>query len=643
MITFIGDDILQATDGGTQIATVFPQAGVVVTLPGIHATQRAAYLDHVDAQRRTQGLPGLNEAEREAILETSVDLIVKEGKILIRPDPNRMDLAFEADTLLQERVSKRRIHFLFVSDPRVRHAISQRGEAWRIYALPRSAEQIKRLISGARISAGGRAIYYYNALCGIRILTCQEFAKLGEFCDEELRPHLVEIATLAGRHNIRGYPELQPFMIQGNFSIADMAQVPWATLTPLDLRQKFAQWYARYLAAVASGFERDDIEDAPWRNHMYAALVGHEDDELSESDLLGLSAEYFMQIEWLPGARIENGEIIFDSVSDEQAASGDVGPCDMVVHGLICNLMQEQSDLEFINIGRVISSLSKRTASSGRREVYVEHFRTTGANQDTLQIIRMQKWGVREHLDDGKDLLRAMIEADEYTDFIMDRRLGCRQLGMRLSPRVSVRKVMERYDGQQKGAVGTTIRSTYFQREYLVGLASDKIPNSKLKDRAYATALARCLGEAAAPNMIVGRCDPEGRVIFDDGDEVVVEDEDGMPATIVVADHTATFGDYRGELMRAAPAYADAINRRAASVAELEEFTQAFLEGFLTRFRHILADYHSRPRAYDALFRNRRCDPAGNLAFRWKLVLSRLNQAHPDELAQEIRRHVKRR
>jgi hypothetical protein len=274
--------------------------------------------------------------------------------------------------------------------------------------------------------------------------------------------------------------------------------------------------------------------------------------------------------------------------------------------------------------------------------VYVEHFRTAGAAQDTLQIIRMQKWGVREHLDEGKDMLRAMVESEEYTDYIMDRRLGCRQLGMKLSQRVWVRKVAERYEGKQRAAVGMPIWSTYFQREYLVGLASDKIPTSKLKDRRYAVALARCLGEAAAPNMIVGRCDSKGTVIFDDGDEVVMEDEEGLPESIVVADHTATFGDYRGELIRSAPAYADAINRRAAWVPNVEEFTQAFLEGFLARFRQILADYRARPRAFDALFRNRRCDPAGNLAFRWKLVLSRLNQADPEELAAAIRQHVKR-
>ena len=44
----------------------------------------------------------------------------------------------------------------------------------------------------------------------------------------------------------------------------------------------------------------------------------------------------------------------------------------------------------------------------------------------------MQKWGIREHLDEGKRLLDAIIQSEEYTEYILDRRLGCRQLGMNL-------------------------------------------------------------------------------------------------------------------------------------------------------------------------------------------------------------------
>jgi hypothetical protein len=211
---------------------------------------------------------------------------------------------------------------------------------------------------------------------------------------------------------------------------------------------------------------------------------------------------------------------------------------------------------------------------------------------------------------------------------------------MNLPPRTSVRRVAECYDGCQKTLRGITIRSPYFQREYVGGIASDKIPASKLRDPRYALALARLLGRAAAPNMILGRCNSDGHVIFDDGDEMVVQDAGGLPIDIVVADHTSTFGDYRGELDRAAPAYAEAVNRRAPLVPDPAGFAQAFLDGFRTRFLEIQRDYRARQRAFDALFRHRPCDPAGNLAFRWKLILARLARARPDDLVAAIQAHI---
>ena len=48
----------------------------------------------------------------------------------------------------------------------------------------------------------------------------------------------------------------------------------------------------------------------------------------------------------------------------------------------------------------------------------------------------------------------------------------------------------------------------------------------------------RLLGRAAAPNLIVGRGDVGGKPLFDDGDEVLLEDAAKMPLEIVVADNT---------------------------------------------------------------------------------------------------------
>jgi hypothetical protein len=126
-------------------------------------------------------------------------------------------------------------------------------------------------------------------------------------------------------------------------------------------------------------------------------------------------------------------------------------------------------------------------------------------------------------------------------------------------------------------------------------------------------------------------------VIFDDGDEVLVEDAEGIPTGIVVTDHTATFGDYWRSLEEAAPGYAKPLNRRLAAVPDQGAFVQAYLEGFLKRFTEIQRDYARRQRAFDALFRHRIADPAGNLAYRWKLVLARLQKADAERLVEAIR------
>ena len=52
------------------------------------------------------------------------------------------------------------------------------------------------------------------------------------------------------------------------------------------------------------------------------------------------------------------------------------------------------------------------------------------------------------------------------------------------------------------------------------------------------------------------RCDEDGGVLFDDGDEMALEDDHGLPVEIVVADHTGSFRDYQGEFAQYAKDYA---------------------------------------------------------------------------------------
>ncbi|MFT3785177.1 MAG: hypothetical protein QM770_03305 [Tepidisphaeraceae bacterium] len=285
--------------------------------------------------------------------------------------------------------------------------------------------------------------------------------------------------------------------------------------------------------------------------------------------------------------------------------------------------------------------MSRRiTGQAGRRDVYIAQYRVRGRQQDHLQMIRFHKWGVRERLDEGKPLLQAMIESEEYTDYIMDRRLACRQLGMNLPPRGSTHRIQEQYFGKNRALHGITIWSPYYRRAYIAGISSDKLPVHKLHDAAYAFRLAELLGHAAASNIIVGRTLADGSPVFDDGDEVIVEDVAGHIADIIVSDHTGAFTDFKTDLALTAPAYAAPIMRRAAHLPDPIAFTEAYCNAFEQRFRQLQNDYRRRGPAFDALLQHRPRDPAGNLAYRWQMILQRLNNADATVLANIIRKRA---
>ncbi len=644
-ITILGDHPFDKGPGGrlkSRIGTAFPWSNALVTLPGIHAMQRRAYLDYLNQQRQTEALPPLSVQEENLEWNTAVDLIFDDGTILIRPDPDNMPLAFQADDMLQELVSKLRIRFLGVLNAKVREAIKRRGECWRISPLPKTPDEMRQMIPASRMALNGREIYYYSQSTGVRYLTCQEFAALDNLDDTEFCQHLVEIQRFSGQARARGQAEIVFFAADASFTQADFAGYDFVAMDTAERRAVFKKLLDKFVRAVAPELRRDDLEIAEWRNRMVAALIGQDDQTLSEESLLSLSPEFFMQIEWLPGGRIEGGELILDSILEE-TGDGDAERQrlrDDKPQKFIFNFVREYGDLEHVNVGRVIGSLSRRPALYGRRDVYIAVLKQRDTDKEIVSIIRMQKWGVREHLDQGRPLIEAMIRSEEYTEYILDRRLGCRQLGMNLPMRVVAKKIAERYSYSPHDGYG--IWSPYFEREYIRGMATDKVPLCRFENQEFAVRCAWLLGAAAAPNIIVGRCDQGGYPLFDDGDEVLLEDPQGMPAEIIVADHTGTFNDYLSLLQNFAAEYAKPVHRRMEHVPDPKEFIEAYLEGFVGRFSRIQDDYRRRRKAFDMLFKYRPRNEAGSFAYRWERVLARLDQSDPRELVSLIRQQLAR-
>ena len=634
----IGDHPLAKGDDGklkSRIATAFPYGNTIVTLPGIHATQRLAYVDALARQRAEHGLPPLTREEETVEWHNSVDLIVEGDTILIRPDPNDMPLCFRADEMLQELAPKHHIKFLLVRNEKIHDAVKRRGECWRINSLSKTPDEMNHTIAASRIAIHGDELYYYSQTTGTRFLTYEAFSQLGSLDDATLRRHLSEIRVHSAALNRHGNKEIAFFIAGDRLTKADFAAYDFDTIDAETLRVVYETLEQVFRDAVPVEFQKDDIGNVEWRNRMYAALIGEDDKTVSEESLLGLASEFFMQIEWLPGGRIEDGELIFDSVFElaEETRDPELQRlCDYKCRGFIFNFVREYGDLEYVNIGCIVGSLSRRAVGPGRRGVYIAQIKQRGVAGEIIKIIRMQKWAIREHLDDGQKLLDAIIQSEEYTDYILDRRLGCRQLGMNVPTRSTAKRISEQYHGRRPDVENIMIWSPYFERDYIRGMATDKIPPQKLADPNFALRFARLLGQAAAPNMIVGRCQTQGNVIFDDGDEVVIENEAGQPIEIIVADQTGTFFDYRTDLEHFAAEYAEPVNCRLPLLTNPREFAALYVDAFVTRFTKIQSEYRKRKRGFDTLFKHRPRDEAG--------MLERLRLTVPQNIGNLIQSHI---
>src|SRR5258708_29737582 len=115
---------------------------------------------------------------------------------------------------------------------------------------------------------------------------------------------------------------------------------------------------------------------------------------------------------------------------------------------------------------------------------------------------------------------------------------------MNIRRRFFMRRLTEAYRGKNDLFCGQTIRSTYFEREYLSGMATDKLPLDRYLRPGYALKLATLIGQAAAAGSIVGRSFVGARPALYDGDEVDREYVTGLHSEVLVGDHSGAFNQY---------------------------------------------------------------------------------------------------
>ena len=646
----LGEPIFAKNPDGSlksRIGTIFFRTPGLVTQRGIHAMQRMAWIRALNDERAAAGRPPLTEAEEEAELADSADLLFTDDYVLIRPDPSRMDLAFKADEALQTFVSKRKIRFLNTHAANVRDALRARGENWRMARRPASPEEIDRAIESARVSIQNASVYFYNGQTGTRYLTAGGYATVSAFAPDAFRAQVEEVVKgLAGRNRL-GQPEIALFPPSLPPDVTEaFRDIKPEALDDAALRAAVDAAMQKWRLALPANLREETTANFAWRNEMSAALARRPNQtEIGDQELIqGISPEFYRQIEWLPGARIENGELLFDSLFDEAARTEDpelLELCDARVRSIIFNLLRLCGKVEYVNVGRIARSLARYPVEGHRRgNVYIVQFKAIDEERARVIVVRFQKWGIAEHLDEGKDLLRAIVEANEYADYILDRRLACRQLGMNLPHRVGFGQVTEKYHGLNQYN-GTPVRAYYYARGYVTGVASDKVPPERFRNPAFALAFAYLMGEAAALDMIVGRAATEtGESMFDRNFEVLQPGEDGLPTRIVVTDHAGSFVKYKESFDELVGPYANVVRRRRAFVADFAAFAKAYVTGFERKLAATQTAYRARRSSFDNLFVHRPYDTAGSGAYRWSRVLARLDACDPAAVADLLRKAI---
>ena len=643
-VKVLGHGLFKSKENGqlqSSIGTVFPRHGVIVTDPPLHALQRDVFKTWL-AEKSEGRTPNQLKLEWEAT--ESVDVFfMPGGYVVIRPELERLDLALNADEMLQElcHIPLCKIMFLSVQDKRVRQALRERGELWRISSAVTRGSQSSLLLT-SRVGIANQSLYYYNPHTGTRYLTCAAFDDLSTLNEEPLRNQLSEIEQYCSRRNRHGYPEVAFFGADNlKFGSPNFFGVNFQQLSSNDLRFLHAKLLLQFKDGAEKPLQGYNRQDSQYQAQLHAALAFNQ-------DVPSEKLKDYGNILWLPGGSFINGEFHFAPVDDNDPNTSELH--DPLARGFITNFIREHSNVEYINIGKISEDDAKYY--SGRQGVYLAEIKIRGELNHRILLLRLLRWGIRERLEEHnshgqpKSLVDAVFETEEYIDYSLDRRLGCLQLGMHLPHQVHMRRLTEEYTGSRKEFKGRFFPVIYFERDFILGIPTHRIPERKLAETRYALGVARLLGKAAAANLIVGRCleQQDGKpiaCIFDTGNELIIEGSDGLPLEIIVVGHSGAFVAWRQpNLMVFADAYAAPINRRVHLVPDPRAFAETYTTALQQEMLHIQTEYEKQRSAFDGLFKHLPRNEHGNFAHRWDCVLKRLREADVASIIKEIRRHI---
>lgn len=634
-VTILGPDLFERDGEGrllSSVASAFPKYLLVVTLRGIHATQVAAAAEYLAGMFSSPPAEPPVALEETAVYEDAVSLLLRDDVVLIRSEPESMEKIFAADRLLQLLVPKQHIQFTGIQLAEVRRALRARGESWRISPPPHSVEEMITHIRASKVSVGTGMVLYHSAVTGERFLTYQQFVSIRPLLRRdrgEALARLQEIVHLSSLTNREGFPELsllahpeRPLRPAALANLIALLRESDSDEALLEAEMGFDRFAASFAAAAGAELVVDSEAYAPWRAALFSRLF-HIDMSAVEEWALGLSTEFHMNVRWLPGAGIVSGEPVFERDAPLRVRA-------LINH--YCNLY---NTLTSINLGRVESSQTSRDRSGEEREVYLA---TLGFEdgRDEIRILRCMKWDIAHRLKMGEPLEQAISETLQYRRYILDRLNAFGALEIPIPP---YSEIVFHENAPYLG----TVPLFFMERPYVPGIVSDKIPAGRYAQPELVVRLARLLGTSAAVSLIMGRaCPRTGHIFFDDGDEVIQFDEQGLPHQLVLAETTGSFADWSTPLTINLSHCLEHLSAHL-SLARIEDLgnrtparaVEAFAEGLVTEIGRMQRLLHENTLRLRCLFSDRSEEPGG-IRYRWERILNRLEWADLEELRRVV-------
>jgi hypothetical protein len=574
-----------------------------------------------------------NEADLEFdIYQDAVALLLRNDIILIRSDPEFMSHVFAADAMLQQFIPKDRIQFTGLHIPEVRRNLRHKGESWRMSPAPRSAGEMAEYVRASRVWVHTGLTVYYNAPTGGRFLTYSEFMRIRPLMDldpKEALSRLKEILLLFQRVNNWGCRELSFFLPAGrslDCASLEEAVCAWDSPAQPGPNEEVKRCFDRFadLFALTAGTElmADDENNAVWRTTMFCRISDINEEEMEEW-ALGLSSEFHLNVKWLPGATVSDGSLQFDPSLSKRT------------QGLITSLWERTAGFLSINIGHVELPQTHRDISGQERDVYLVVM-TTKEGKDAIRLLRLMKWDVIHRIKIGVPVQQAIAETLYYRDYIFDRLHAAAQLGF---PILSYNDI--RLDEEIPGL--GVLPAFFFERPYVQGTVTDKIPLSCYGKPAFLTNLSRLLGAAATFSLVLGKASPvTGKMFYDDGDELVQFDQHGIPNRLVIIETTGSFTDWTTPLLTLLPQCLTHLRghlekglKKGLPMATVQESISIFADSLVEKIREVKAITESPSSGVAGLFRDRKPEPGG-IRNRWEGILSRLRATDCEELREYI-------